>query len=313
MCDMYDMEKFEFSEELYDRLSKTAPGEKKAPLSRYATFRVGGPAAYLAKPQDTDQLKRVLQCCKAYRAPYFVVGAGSNLLFADQGLNAVVIYTGELNRTTVSGQEIYADAGVPLMKLCREAAKHGLSGLEFAYGIPGSVGGGVFMNAGAYGGELSQAVKQVLFLDENGEECLLSLDECEFAYRKSVFQRKKGVILGAVFSFAPDTPQAIQARMREYMERRKSKQPLEYPSAGSFFKRPAGAFAGALIEQCGCKGLSSGGAQVSEKHAGFLINRENATCHDVCALARRVSHIVREQTGFVLEPEVRLIGRDWED
>ncbi len=307
------MEHFGFTKELYEELSGAAPGEKNAPLSRYATFRVGGPAAYLAKPQDKSQLKSVLRCCRAHHAPYFVVGAGSNLLFADCGLNAVVIYTGALNQIKADGQEIYGGAGVPLMKLCREAARHGLSGLEFAYGIPGTVGGGVFMNAGAYGGELSQVIKRVSFLDENGEECLVSLKECGFSYRKSVFQQKKGVVLGAVFALTPGDPREIEARMRECMEKRKAKQPLEYPSAGSFFKRPAGAFAGALIEQCGLKGLSVGGAQVSEKHAGFLINRQNATCGDVCALAKKVSGIVKEQTGFLLEPEVRLVGRDWEE
>jgi UDP-N-acetylmuramate dehydrogenase len=223
----------------------------------------------------------------------------------------VVIYTGSMQEITLSDNRITAAAGVPLQKLCHVAAEHGLSGLEFAFGIPGSVGGGVYMNAGAYGGELQQVLTRVDYLTEDGDTCSTVKADCGFGYRDSRFQHHKELVVGAEFTLTPDDPAQIRARMRDYIDRRRSKQPLSYPSAGSTFKRPQGAFAGGLIEQCGLKGFSVGGAQVSTLHAGFVINTGNASCEDVCQLVAKVQQIVKTQTGFDLEPEVQLLGRSW--
>ena len=204
-------------------------------------------------------------------------------------------------------------AGVPLLRLCRVACEHGLSGLEFAYGIPGSVGGAVYMNAGAYGGEMKDVLTEVSLLPPDGSAVTRAADTLSLSYRHSALMEEGGVVLSATVTLTPDDPAAIAARMDECMEKRRSKQPLEYPSAGSFFKRPPGQFAGALIEQCGLKGFRVGDAQVSEKHAGFVVNRGHATCEQVKALAREVRRRVREQTGFDLVPEVRLLGDTWDD
>ena len=283
-----------------------------APLSAYTTFRIGGPASLLCLPETTEQLKNLLAACKTEQYPILMLGAGSNLLVADEGLDAVVIATERLNDIAVEGNTIRAEAGVSLTALCRKAAEAGLSGLEFAFGIPGSVGGGVYMNAGAYGGELKDVLTEVEYLDEDGNLHIIPAAECDFSYRHSRFQSENTVITAATFTLTPDAPEIIQSRMQEIIGKRRDKQPLSYPSAGSAFKRPQGAFAAALIEQCGLKGYSVGDAQVSEKHAGFIINKGNASCTDTCKLFCEVRRIVKEKTGYDLVPEVKLLGRDWE-
>lgn len=224
-------------------------------------------------------------------------------------LERAVIYLGENFSAIRRNDErhLYAQAGASLTRLCRTAAGFSLSGLEFAYGIPGSVGGGIYMNAGAYGGELKDVVESVDYLDEDGNRHTLTVQELAFGYRRSMFSYRKCCILGASFALVPGDHQAIAARMEDVMQRRREKQPLEYPSAGSTFKRPEGAYAAELIDRCGLKGVSVGDAQVSEKHAGFLINRGNATCADMLGLIEIVRRTVLEQTGFLLEREVELL------
>lgn len=292
-------------------LQHIAPIQLGASLSEYTTFRIGGPAKFLSSPQTPEALRDLIAALKGQNFPYMILGAGSNLLIADEGIDAAVIYTAEMNKVTIEGNKVYAEAGTTLSNVCRKAAAAGLSGLEFAFGIPGSIGGGVYMNAGAYGGELKDVLTEVTVLNPDLEFVTYPVSDCDFSYRHSRFQKENAIVTEAVFNLTPDDPQAIQARMKEIIGKRKDKQPLEYPSAGSAFKRPAGAFAGALIEQCGLKGFSVGGAMVSEKHAGFIINYDHASCEDTCKLFCEVQRIVKEQTGYHLEPEVLLLGRNW--
>lgn len=278
-------------------------------MSRHISFRVGGPARRMAFPEQAKQLTQLLSLAWETGARPLVVGNGTNLLVPDEGLDRLVIDTSGLNRLeTVEPNTLFAEAGVSLAHLADFACKQGLTGLEFAHGIPGTVGGALCMNAGAYGGELSQVIlgAAVLFPEEGVRFC--SSEDLHFGYRHSLLtENPEAVALYAVFRLTPGDPAAIRETMRDFMARRKASQPLEYPSAGSFFKRPAGHFAGALIEQCGLKGLTVGGAQVSEKHAGFLINRGGATCGDIQALMAQVQERVFDQTGVRLEPEVRFV------
>ncbi len=284
-----------------------------ASMSAYTTFKIGGPVPLLVTAPG-KALPDLYRACQNEGWPVLLLGNGSNLLVSDDGLDMVVIRldTGEpvvLREET----EIVCPAGLPLKQLCRFARDRGLSGLEFAFGIPGTVGGGVYMNAGAYGGELRDVVTAVTVLTPAGEVKELSAEDMAFSYRHSALMEQGGAVLSATFSLMPDDPAAITARMEEFLRRRREKQPLEYPSAGSFFKRPPGHYAGTLIEQCGLKGFRVGDAQVSEKHAGFVINRGQATCKDMRALAREVRRRVYEQAGVTLEPEVRLLGAQWDD
>ena len=280
---------------------------EQEPMSRHTTFRVGGPVSLMVMPQTAQQAQ--LAVCAAVEEgvrPVFL-GNGSNLLVPDTGCDVFVIKTtGGLNQMRVDGTQITAESGVLLARLAVFARDHGLTGLEFAHGIPGSLGGAVTMNAGAYDGEMAQVVTEVTYLTESGQ--IESTTEFEFSYRHSAFSDGSRLILSAKIQLQPGDPKVIRARMEELMERRKSKQPLEWPSAGSTFKRPQGYFAAALIDQCGLKGLTVGGAQVSEKHAGFLINKGGATCSDVLALMDLVRQRVSDATGVVLEPEVKLLG-----
>ena len=283
---------------------------KEEPMARHTSFRIGGPARRMAFPEKGEQL--VLPCSLAEEggARRLVLGKGTNLLAPDEALDRLVIETSGLGRLE-AGEEpgtIIAEAGVSLARLADFACRLGLTGLEFAHGIPGTVGGGVCMNAGAYGGELKQVVASVtaLFPEEGVKR--LSGEALAFGYRRSFLtENPSAVVLSAEFSLKPGDPEAIREAMRDLMARRKASQPLELPSAGSTFKRPEGNFAGTLIERCGLKGLTVGGAQVSEKHAGFLVNRGGATCADVRALIRRVQEAVYEQTGVRLEPEVKFV------
>lgn len=281
---------------------------KEEPMSRHTSFRVGGPAKRMAFPVSGEQMVLLAEQALCCGARPLVIGNGTNLLVPDEGLNRLVISVSGLNRIEESADTLTADAGVSLARLADFACKRSLTGLEFAHGIPGSVGGAVCMNAGAYDGEIKQVIRQVtvLFPDEGVQT--LSGEEMEFDYRHSLLSRRpEGIVLRAVFQLRPGDSEKISEKMREFMARRKASQPLEYPSAGSTFKRPAGYFAGTLIDQCGLKGLRSGGAQVSEKHAGFIINTGDATAADILRLIAEVQTRVLAEKGVKLEPEVRIV------
>ena len=281
----------------------------KEPMSKHTSFKIGGPADFYALPSTVDDLQALLQKAAELSIPYTVIGNGSNLLVSDRGVEGVVICLTGLKGITVSEQEITCGAGVLLSTLCMEALEHSLSGLEFAYGIPGTVGGALFMNAGAYGGEMRQVVSRATVLFPDGRRQVFLQEEMAFNYRKSVFQENGAIILDVTFLLVPGDKTEIKAHMETLLGKRKEKQPLEYPSAGSTFKRPEGYYAGALIEKNGLKGLRRGGAMVSEKHAGFVINAGGASCADVLAVMKEVQQTVWRQDGVMLEPEVLLIGR----
>lgn len=284
------------------------PALQGEPLSRHTTFQIGGPAAVFCRPETPAQLLRTLELCREHGVRSYLLGNGSNTLFSDAGFDGAVVCTVEMKRpVTVSGNVLRAAAGAPLGAVCRKAQQAGLAGLAFAFGIPGTVGGAVYMNAGAYGGELKQVLRRVTFLDRALRLDSLPVQELALGYRTSRFETEGGVILEAEFSLAPGDPAAIEAEMQELMARRREKQPLELPSAGSTFKRPQGAFAGALIEQAGLRGFAVGGAAVSTKHCGFVVNTGGATCADVVALTEEVARIVYEKTGYRLEREIRVV------
>lgn len=289
------------------------PFTEQEPLAAHTTFRIGGPAAFWCVPLDVEQLRHTLALCRSIGVRVYLLGNGSNTLFADEGFDGAVVDLRSLTpAVTETPQEdavlLTAGAGMTLGRLCAEAQQRGLSGMEFACGIPGTVGGAVYMNAGAYGGELKDVIEQVTFLDENLTQRTLPASELQMGYRTSIFEKNPSwCILSAVVRLQSGNTVEILARMQEYLERRKAKQPLEWPSAGSTFKRPQGAFAGRLIEDCGLRGFTVGGAQISEKHCGFVINKGGATCADVVALTEEVKRIVLEKTGFVLEREIRVV------
>lgn len=278
------------------------------PMSRHTTFRIGGPAKRMAFPSSREQLVLLMSFAKNYGANPLVIGNGSNLLVPDEGLDRLVIDTSaNLNRVERgSGNTVLADAGATLARTADLACKSGLTGLEFAHGIPGTLGGGVVMNAGAYGGELKDVVTEVTALYPDGVK-VLTPAELDFSYRHSVFSAGEGIVLGAKVKLESGDPDAIKAKMDDLMARRKASQPLELPSAGSTFKRPTGYYAGPLIEGCGLKGCRVGGAEVSSKHAGFLVNVGGATCADVLALIEKVQKTVYDAHGVMLEPEVKII------
>ena len=294
-------------------IKEKMPGLKlleNEPMSSHCSFRIGGPVRALAAPKDVTGLSKLCHLLKTHHISPLLLGNGTNILFPDEGLKDLFIISTE-NLTKMfllPDGAIYAEAGVSLAKLASFAQQNGLAGLEFASGIPGTVGGGVRMNAGAYGGELKDAVESVVFyfLSDQGLYEMMN-ENCKFAYRRSIFQQMNAAILSAVFRLQPGDKAEISAKMRELNERRRDKQPLNFPSAGSTFKRPEGYFAGKLIEDAGLKGASVGAAQVSEKHAGFLINRGGATCDDMLHLIELVQERVREQFGVELECEVRIV------
>ena len=283
------------------------------PMAKYTTFRVGGPAALMALPKTEEEARAALQAARALGVEPFFLGNGSNLLVPDEGTGRFLIklsgrYGADpLNRVREAEGALAAGGAVSLSLLSRTALGLGLTGLEFAGGIPGSVGGAVTMNAGAYGGELAQVLASVTALDRTGERRVFAPEQCAFGYRRSLFSGGDYLILEASFRLEAGDPAAIQAKMDDLAARRQEKQPLELPSAGSMFKRPPGYFAAALIDQCGLKGLTVGGAQVSEKHAGFVVNRGGATCADVLTLVDRVKEEVLRRTGVELEMEVRVL------
>ena len=278
------------------------------PMKKHTTFRVGGPADVLVQPDETA-LAAILALCRQYHVPYSFIGNGSNLLVGDKGIRGVVIeMTDPMGNIEVDGTKITAQAGAMLSKIANTAASNGLGGMEFAAGIPGSVGGAVVMNAGAYGGEMKDIIEKVYVLDENGAQLELDRDALDLGYRHSCIPEKKYIVTKVVLELVPRDEAEIRSEMKELNEKRAEKQPLQYPSAGSTFKRPEGYFAGKLIEDAGLRGFQVGGAQVSEKHCGFVINKGDATAADICQLMRDVSDKVQAQFGVVLEPEVKMIG-----
>lgn len=280
------------------------------PMKAHTTFKIGGTADVFVTVNTIDELRIAVSACRENSIPLMILGKGSNLLVSDDGIEgAVIALDGEFKELTVDGNTITVGAGVSLSKLCTVALDNGLSGLEFAYGIPGTVGGAVYMNAGAYGGETKDVCIEATYLTPDGKTGAYSIAELDFSYRHSIFKENDNIILFAKYKLASDDKEAIKARMDDFMNRRRTKQPLEYPSAGSVFKRPEGAFAGTLIEQCGLKGKTVGGAQVSEKHAGFIINAGDATCDDVMNLVGLVQDTVKAQTGYALECEIIRTGR----
>lgn len=281
-----------------------------APMSEHTTLKLGGPADYLVFPRSAEEINALFAEAGAYNLPVTVIGHGSNLLVLDGGIRGLVICIGKNMRTiTREGNMITAQAGAMLGSVAVEAAEAGLSGLEFASGIPGTVGGGVTMNAGAYNGEMSQVVKTVKALSPGGKEIVLSREEMDFSYRHSAVTEKNLIVTEATFELQPGDPATIRAKMSELNARRAEKQPLDVPSAGSTFKRPEGFFAAALIDQCGLKGYSIGGARVSMKHAGFLVNTGNSS-KDFYDLMQKVQQIVDERVGVKLEPEIRILGEE---
>lgn len=295
-----------------DFIKKYVPGEDilvEEPMSRHTTFRAGGKAKCLVRIGSVNQLGALLPYFRENGIPYFILGNGSNLLVGDGGYPGVMLQIGsKMNRIKAEEECIRAEAGALLSRVAGFALENGLTGLEFASGIPGTVGGALVMNAGAYGGEIKQVVRQVTVIDERGEISVIENDAMEFGYRTSVIKKKPLTVLEAVFALSPGEESEIRARMEELAQRRKEKQPLEYASAGSTFKRPEGFFAGKLIMEAGLRGLRVGGAQVSEKHCGFVINTGGATAGDILAVIREVQKRVRENTGITLETEVILLG-----
>ena len=284
------------------------PYRENEPLAEHCTFKIGGPARVFVMPQEEEQLCKAILLCRDLRLPYCLLGNGSNILFADEGWSGVILDASAL-KSSIQREDctLRAGAGTLLSSLCREALRAGLTGLEFAYGIPGTVGGAVYMNAGAYGGELKDVLTRVRYLNQEGQIVCAEAAELDLSYRHSIFEENGGCILSAEFRLTPGDPAEIQAKMEDLMGRRRDKQPLDKPSAGSTFKRPAGAFAGALIDQCGLRGYRHGGAAISEKHCGFVVNLGGASCADVLALCDEVRDIVQEKTGYLLEKEIRVV------
>ena len=307
------MERFEELEQLLAKRCPTLELRKNESMERNTSFHVGGPARLMALPRTKGEAKSALLAAAELGIEPFFLGNGTNLLVPDRGVERFLIKPAgkygvdELNRVWEANGLLCAGAAVSLANLSGCALGRNLTGLEFAQGIPGSVGGGVTMNAGAYGGELVQVLDSVTVLDRQGQEHVIPAADCGLGYRRSIFSGGDYLIVEARFRLSHGDPADIEARMKELAAKRKEKQPLEYPSAGSTFKRPEGYFAAALIDQCGLKGLTVGGAQVSEKHAGFVINRGGATCADVLALVEQIKAVVKERTGVELELEVKIL------
>lgn len=279
------------------------------PMKQHTTFRVGGNADFFVMPRTVLEIQEVLSLCAQEQMPYYILGNGSNLLVSDKGYRGLIlqIYK-EMNRIEVHGTRVKAQAGALLSKIGAAAYEAGLTGFEFASGIPGAVGGAVVMNAGAYGGEMKDVLESVTVITPEGKLLTLSNGELELGYRTSIVARKGYIVVEAVFELQTGDKKEIRARMDELKLQRTSKQPLEYPSAGSTFKRPEGYFAGKLIQDAGLRGFQIGGAQVSEKHCGFVINKSGATAADIAELIRQVSEQVMQQFGVKLEPEVKRLG-----
>lgn len=296
---------------MVDKLKATCAKGKvliNEPMKNHITFKVGGPADYFAMPATLNELKRLLFVAREEKLPVTVIGNGSNLLVRDKGIRGLVICTTELKKISVDGQEITAGCGASLAALAGKAREEGLTGLEFASGIPGTVGGGIVMNAGAYGGSLSDCAIETICVDMDGELKSFRGEEQQFGYRKSAFSNGDLIVVQAKFDLHKGISREISELMNELNARRRDKQPLEKPSAGSTFKRPEGYFAGKLIEDADLKGFRFGGASVSEKHAGFIINDGDGTAADVVEVIKHCQMVVKEKFGVMLEPEVKIIG-----
>ncbi len=278
-------------------------------MNRHTTFRIGGPADVFAVPRTVEEAVEIVRICREQGVPFYVIGNGSNLLVSDEGYRGVIVQIYKnMSEISVIGDTMTVQAGAMLSVMAKRALEHGLAGFEFASGIPGTVGGAVVMNAGAYGGEMKDVLEEVTVLTEDGAVKAVPAEELELGYRHSVIPQKGWIVLGAKLRFQEGDSKEISARMEEMKERRVSKQPLDLPSAGSTFKRPEGNFAGKLIMEAGLRGFSVGGAQVSEKHCGFVVNRGGATAEDVYRLIGEVTARVREHSGITLEPEIKMLG-----
>lgn len=301
--------KQEFYERLREILEEEGQVQIDEPLKKHTTFRIGGPAKYFCLPRTPGQLSGIIAACRTFGESYYILGNGSNVLASDRGYDGVVIQLFQnWNEIRIEGQTLYARSGALLVKAAHLAAKEGLTGLEFASGIPGTLGGALVMNAGAYGGEMKDVVREALILKEDGEQIRLSKEELDLGYRTSSVAREHYIVLEAVLDLEQGDKKAIETRMQELKEMRTGKQPLEYASAGSTFKRPEGYFAGKLIMDAGLRGFRIGDAQVSEKHCGFVINRGEASAQDVLELVSHVQQEVRRQFSVNLELEVKLLG-----
>ncbi len=297
---------------IYNELSGIITDEQiklEEPMKNHTTFRIGGPAKVFVTPRTSEEVRAIVTVCRKGKIPYYIVGNGSNLLVSDQGYEGVIIQIyREMNEIRVEGDTVTAQAGALLSAIANRALEEGLAGFEFASGIPGTLGGACIMNAGAYGGEMKDVIREVTLLTPEGEVRAVPANQMEFGYRTSIAARTGAIVLGAGIQLQRGDKDEIRARMEELREKRVSKQPLEYPSAGSTFKRPEGYFAGKLIQDAGLRGFAVGGAQVSEKHCGFVVNKGGATAADVAELMCRVSDKVEEQFGVRLEPEVKKLG-----
>ncbi len=281
------------------------------PMSRHTTFQIGGPADILVVPNSVEEIIKVLRYCQEMKLMLFVFGLGSNILVRDKGIRGVVLKLGEgLKTISIKGNQVEAEAGVRVSQLCRVVAREGLSGLEFAEGIPGSLGGAVVMNAGAYEGEMKDVLSSVQAVNLKGELFEFNPEQMQFGYRSSIFQTCEYIVLSARLDLKTADPEDIFATMKDYAWRRREKQPLDMPSAGSTFKRPSGFFVGPLLEQLGLKGFQIGGAQVSTKHAGFIVNAGKATADDVLRLIAYIQEKARQNMGVELHPEVKLVGEE---
>ena len=297
------------NQNFYDKLNNVIAKDSiliDEPMSRHTTFRVGGPADFFVTPKAKEEVRDVIRICKEAGMPYYIIGNGSNLLVSDAGYRGVIVQIyKEMNEVKVEGDLVKAQAGALLSGIAAKALGAELSGFEFASGIPGTIGGACVMNAGAYGGEMKDVLESVTVLTGEGKIIELGRNELELGYRTSVIAKKGYIVLGAVLKLERGDGEKIKTYMDELKEKRVTKQPLEYPSAGSTFKRPEGYFAGKLIEDAGLRGFQVGGAQVSEKHCGFVINRDHATAADIMELMRQVQIRVKENSGVDLEPEVK--------
>ena len=300
------------NQSFYDKLTSVIAKERvyvDEPMSRHTTFRVGGPADFFVTPKAKEEVRDVIRICKEAGMPYYIIGNGSNLLVSDAGYRGVIVQIyKEMNEVKVEGDLVKAQAGALLSGIAAKALGAELSGFEFASGIPGTIGGACVMNAGAYGGEMKDVLESVTVLTGEGKIIELGRNELELGYRTSVIAKKGYIVLGAVLKLERGDGEKIKTYMDELKEKRVTKQPLEYPSAGSTFKRPEGYFAGKLIMDTGLRGFSVGGAQVSEKHCGFVINKGGATAKDVQLLMKEVADRVEERFGVRLEPEVKMLG-----
>jgi UDP-N-acetylmuramate dehydrogenase len=304
------MNQYKVFKELFEEFYKSENVIIDAEMKNYVHFRVGGPADILLIPESKDQVIKTIENCREKNIPFYVVGNGSNLLVKDGGLKGVVIKLNEVKNIKIVGDIVEAECGAMLKDVSNTALRSSLTGFEFACGIPGTVGGAVFMNAGAYNGEIAHVIESAEVIDDKGNIITLSKDDLELGYRSSIVMKKNYIVLSARFKLQNGDEDQIKNAVNDLTNKRESKQPLEYPSAGSTFKRPEGYFAGKLIQDAGLKGYSIGGAAVSEKHSGFVINKNGATAKDILDLISYIQDEVKRQFNVELHPEVRIIGED---